>query len=71
MNLQDLDLAGHPVILQLTSRIEALEAQLRADHDKLEKLGQEVEHDHETIGKIEYKTTHVPPPTPRRMTVGL
>jgi predicted nucleic acid-binding Zn-ribbon protein len=72
MNLQDLDLAGHPVIQQLTSRIDALEAQLRSEHEKLEKLEHEVEHDHEAIEKIEYKAAYAPPPPrPQRMTVGL
>jgi hypothetical protein len=72
MNPTELDLAGHPVIQQLTRRIEALEALLQADHAKLEKLEHEVEHDHQVIGKIEHKSIQVPPPhRPTHVAVGL
>ena len=66
MNLNELDLAGHPVIQELTRRIETLEAQLRKDHEKLAKLEHEHEHDHAVIDKIEHNTA-----IPTRVTVGL
>ena len=72
MNPTELDLAGHPVIQQLTRRVEALEALLRAEHEKLEKLEHEVEHDHQVIGQIEHKSIQVPPPhRPTHVAVGL
>jgi hypothetical protein len=68
MNPIELDLAGHPVIQELTRRIETLEALLRAEHAKLEKLEHDVEHDHQMIGKIEHKA---PPHRPTHVAVGL
>ena len=70
MNIQDIDLAGHPVIQGLNKRIEALENQLRAEHEKLLKLEHEQEHDHVIIEKLEHKPIYTPP-KPTRVTVGL
>lgn len=70
MNIQDIDLAGHPVIQELNKRIEALESQLRAEHEKLVKLEHEHEHDHVMIEKLEHKPVYTPP-KPTRVAVGL
>lgn len=70
MNIDEIDLARHPVVARLTQRIEALERQLQAEHEKLVKLEHEHEHDHVMIEKLEHKPIYAPP-KPTRIAVGL
>lgn len=69
MNISDIDLASHPVIQDLLSRIEKLEFQLRTEHEKLEKLEHEHVHDHQLIEKLDHKQPYSPPRP--RVAVGL
>jgi hypothetical protein len=69
MNLEQLDLTTHPVILDLTRRLVALEQALSTEHEKLVLLEQEHARDHRVIGKIEHQS--YPPPRPLHVAVGL
>jgi len=60
----DSNLAEHPAIRALVSemdrlrkRVDALEYLLREEHEKLEKLEQEHEHDHEVIERMDHTTS--------------
>jgi hypothetical protein len=70
MNIDESELASHPVILSLIRRIERLEAELQVEHAKLEKLEHEHERDHTLIEKLEHKPSFSPP-KPARVAVGL
>lgn len=70
MNNEPLDIAGHPVILELLQRLIAVETKLEGQSTRLEKLEAEHQKDHCTIEKLEKKPEFALP-KPSRIAVGL
>lgn len=70
MNHEPLDLAGHPVVVNLLQRLSAIESQLESQKTRLEQLEAEHQKDHCTIEKLEKKPEFALP-KPSRIAVGL